>query len=182
MDSIKKEMDLESSYFVKLFNRTLKVEIKPLKTCYELFITSFRTDNTYVPHFKTTESSLEKIKEILLNLEKDYVFVTGEIYKKTDQKYVDLIVNYSEENKEKLEKYLDTNHLTFKKELFGMNTNIHILCNDGYESLEFVLVIVDESDNIIFNKSLIDSLDKVILKINELENFELKYLNIEELI
>jgi hypothetical protein len=159
---------------MKLFNKTLRVEIKPLKTCYELLITSFRMDNAYVPHLKIILSSLERTKEILLNLERDYVFIKGGIYKKTEQKYIDLIVNYSEENKEKLEEYLDTNHITFKKELFGMNTNIHILCNDGYESKEFVLVIVDESDNIIFDKSLIDSLDKVILQLNELEKVELK--------
>jgi hypothetical protein len=54
-----------------------------------------------------------------------------------------------------------------------MNTNIQIYCHDDYETSYFIFVIVDENDNEIFEKSLINSLDKVILELNEFERFEL---------
>jgi hypothetical protein len=179
---INKDMELEQrilngekvSYLVKLFNQHFKATYEYSNGKYKVSIYYLTLINKNVKLFDIEKESWNELNDEYLKIEEDYLYIHDGIYKKSEQKYVDLIVNYSKENKEELIKYInDNNFIIFEKIIYGIWTNVSIsnFCDDKY-----MLIIVNKNDNRLCFEYY--SFDKIV----ELINKEYKYSAFMEII
>jgi hypothetical protein len=175
-------MELESrilngevvSYLVKLFNQNFKATYEYSNGKYKVSIYYLMLEGRKITFLNIEKETWNELNDEYLKIEKDNLYIHDGVYKKSEQKYVDLIVNYSEENKEELIECFEKEEcVCFEKTIYGIWTNVLIdkFCDDKY-----TLVVVDKNNNRLCFEYY--SFDKVMKIINK----EYKYLAMIEII
>jgi hypothetical protein len=168
-------MELESrilngekvSYLVKLFNQHFKATYEYSDGKYKVSFYYYILEDKDIEYFKIEKETWKELNDEHLKIEEDYLYIHDGIYKKTEKKYVDLILNYSQQNKEELIEYLNKeDFINFEKRVSGILTNVQIWIDE----LIYKLIIVDKNNNQLCNKR-VNSLDKIVEIINKEINY-----------